>query len=62
MAKKEPSKRREGCKHVQLWLSEPLSQRLDAVLSRIPYDISISSVGERAFTLAGEELERTLPE
>lgn len=47
-------------RHVQLWLPPELGERMDAVLARIPYEITISSIGERGISLALDELEQLL--
>lgn len=47
-------------RHIQLWLPQEMGERLDAVLAKFPYQIIISSVGERGFDLAIHELERIL--
>jgi hypothetical protein len=52
---------REGGRQIHFYLSAEQSARLDAVLGRVPYAISISSLGERGLDLALDELEKAFP-
>jgi hypothetical protein len=53
--------RRDKANHVQLWLKPETRARLDALTARVPYMITVASIGERGFQLAIEELEKAFP-